>query len=73
MFEKALENVKLKKYNIFVADITLPPIKNKGFEVLKVIVPELHPLYLDERAKALYSVHHGTIKDDKTLKPHPLT
>ena len=58
---------------MFVADITLPEIKEKGFEVLKVIIPELHPLYLDERAKALYSVHYGSIKDNPDLKPHPLT
>ena len=59
--------------NIFIADITIPQIKTNGFEVVKVIIPELHPLYLDEEAKALYSVHHGEIKEDKTLKPHPFT
>ena len=62
-----------RKYHMFVADITLPEIKEKGFEVLKVIIPELHPLYLDERAKALFSVHYGGIKDNPNLKPHPLT
>jgi hypothetical protein len=60
-------------FNVFVADITLPEIKEKGFEVLKVVIPELHPLYLDENAKALYSIHYGQIKEDKTLKPHPFT
>ena len=44
-----------------------------GFEVKKIIVPELHPLYLDERSKALYSAHYGEIDEDKILKPHPLT
>lgn len=72
-FAQALENVKCKKYNIFVADMTIPRMKNGGFEVLKIIIPELHPLYLDERAKSLYSIHHGSIKDNKELKPHPLT
>ena len=68
-----LENVSLRNFNILVTDITLPEIKEQGFESLKVIIPELHPLYLDESAKALYSIHHGEIKDDPTLKPHPVT
>ena len=69
----ATATIKGKGYHIFVADITLPEIKQRGFEVLKVVIPELHPLYLDERAKCLYSVHHGEIKDDPSLRPHPLT
>lgn len=72
-FKKALESLQSRGYHIFVADITLPIIRNAGFEVLKVVIPELHPLYLDERAKALYSTHYGSIKNDKTLKPHPIT
>lgn len=71
--DQILQLLRKRYFNIFVVDITLPEIRNMGFEVKKVIVPELHPLYLDERAKSLYSVHYGTIKDDKTLKPHPLT
>ncbi len=69
--EKVLETLTLKKYNIFVADITIPQIRANGFEVVKVIIPELHPLYINEDAKALYSIHHGAIRDNKTLKPHP--
>lgn len=72
-FEQALSVVKSHGYNIFVADMTFPQIRDEGFEALKVIIPELHPLYLDERAKSLYSVHYGSIKEDKELKPHPLT
>jgi len=71
--KKILKEFKKRNFNIFVADISLPEIKEKGFEVKKVIIPELHPLYLDERAKALYSIHYGEIKDEKNLKPHPLT
>jgi ribosomal protein S12 methylthiotransferase accessory factor len=69
----AIQKLTEKKFNVLVADITLPEIKKIGFEVLKVVIPELHPLYLDERAKSLYSIHHGTIKNDPTLKPHPVT
>lgn len=70
---QAVNNVSSRNFNILVADITLPEIRDQGFETLKVIVPEFHPLYLDERAKALFSIHHGEIKDDPTLKPHPVT
>jgi ribosomal protein S12 methylthiotransferase accessory factor len=71
--ENAIRNVSSKGFNILVTDITLPEIKRNGFETLKIVIPELHPLYLDEGAKSLYSVHYGEIKDDPTLKPHPVT
>lgn len=72
-FETALKRLKEKNFNLFFADITLPELECNGLEVVKAIIPELHPLYLDERAKSLFSTHYGEIKDDKTLKPHPLT
>ncbi len=72
-FGQALKSVQSRGYNILVADMTLPELKNGGFEALKVIIPELHPLYLDERAKALYSAHYGSIRNDKNLKPHFFT
>ncbi len=71
--EEVLRIMQTRRYHVFVADITLPPVHEAGFEVMKVVIPELHPLYLDERAKALYSPHYGVIPDDPTLKPHPLT
>ncbi|HLC78175.1 MAG TPA: YcaO-like family protein [Candidatus Nanoarchaeia archaeon] len=70
---QAVNNVLSRNFNILVVDINLPEIRKQGFETLKVVIPELHPLYLDERAKALYSVHHGEIKNDSMLKPHPVT
>ncbi len=70
--EDAVRMLSNKGCSIFVSDITLPQIKEKGFEVLKVMIPELLPLYLDENAKALYSKIHGEIKGDKYLKPHPI-
>jgi thiazole/oxazole-forming peptide maturase SagD family component len=66
-----IKTLKNKKYNLFIADIGNRKIKSNGFEVLKVIIPELHPLYLDERAKMLYSEHYKEIKEDLKLKPHP--
>ena len=71
--EQAIDSVKSRGFNIYVADITLDKIREQGFEALKVVIPELHPLYLNEQAKSLYSVHHGTIKEEEGLKPHPLT
>ena len=46
-----------KNYHVYVADITIDELKCVGFEVLKVIIPELHPLYLDERATISYLVY----------------
>lgn len=71
--EDAVKRVTEKGYDIAVTDITLPEIKNQGFETLKVTIPQFHPLYLDERAKALYSKHLGEIPNDPKLKPHPVT
>ena len=60
-----------KNYHIYIADISIDEIKHAGFEALKIIIPELHPLYLDEDAKSLFSIHAGNIFDDLSLKPHP--
>lgn len=38
-----------KKYNIFCSDITPFEVKETGLVVIKVLVPELLPLYHDER------------------------
>jgi len=71
--EEAIRNISSRDFNILVADITLPELKKQGFEALKVVIPELHTLYLDEGAKSLYSFHYGEILDDPKLKPHPVT
>ncbi len=62
-----------KGYHIYVSDLSWPILKEKGFSVVRSTIPEMHPLYLDERFKALYSVHAGEIKNDLMLKPHPFT
>jgi len=72
-FEKSIELIRHRGYSVFVSDITRPEIKKCGFETMKVLIPELHPLYLAENAKELYSVHYGKIPDDPKLKPHPFT
>lgn len=70
------ESLKIMRkggFSVYLADITLPPVREKGFESLKVLIPQLHPLYLAENAKALYSTHYGEIPDNSKLKPHPFT
>lgn len=47
--EKIVELLKEKETDIIYVDITDKKIKKYGFVVVKVIIPQLHPLYLDER------------------------
>ena len=76
-YSKSVEDTKSVMaeagFHIYVADMSIAEVSDAEFEAVKVVVPELHPLYLDERAKSLYSAHAGTIPDDKCLKPHPFT
>lgn len=44
----AIELLKEKKMDLMYIDIADRKIKRYGFTVLKVIIPQLHPLYLDE-------------------------
>jgi|SRR3989344_2837910 len=71
-FSFAIEEFRKRNYRIFEVDIALQEIKEKEFNVSRVVIPELHPMYLNEDAKMLYSKHYGKIPDLK-LKPHPLT
>ena len=56
-YSKSLQDTKSifseKNYHVYVADITIDELKCVGFEVLKVIIPELHPLYLDGTCKII--------------------
>lgn len=44
---------KLENYNIgvYIRDLTTENVKQQGFGAVRVISPELHPLYLNERFK----------------------
>jgi ribosomal protein S12 methylthiotransferase accessory factor len=66
-----LKRLRALKYHIFYADVTLDEIRKAGFVVGKVLIPELHPVYLSEYAKVLYSVHVGNIEPIRGLEPHP--
>ena len=70
--EQAKKAILDRGFNIYVADVTLPELKEAGFEVLRVLVPEFLPLYLTEANKMLYSVHHGDLPSDPSLPPHPV-
>lgn len=56
---------------VLSADIATPATRAKDFEAIRVIIPELHSLYLSEAAKSLISAHVGTIPMNGTLLPHP--
>lgn len=46
---KAVKLLKTKHMDVIYVDITYDKIKRYDFAVVKVIIPQLHPLYLDER------------------------
>lgn len=61
-----------KGYDMYLVDISPSYIKRTNFEVLKILMPQLHPLYLNESAKSLYSEHYGEIKEKENyIGPHP--
>lgn len=69
----AIELLKEKKMDLVYVDIADREIKRYGFTVLKVIIPQLHPLYLDEsypylEGKRLYDtpVRMGFFKKART-------
>lgn len=58
-------------FRLVAADITLPSIREAGFEAVKVLCPDLHPSYAGERAKCLWSRHYGDLSDAGDMPPHP--
>ncbi len=51
---KHLKDVlKNKDYLVYYVDVTIPEVKSTGYKVFKVIIPQLQPLYLDERFRYL--------------------
>lgn len=47
--ERIIKLLKEKRIDIVYVDITDKNIRKYGFVVVKVVIPQLHPLYLDER------------------------
>lgn len=46
-----IETLEDRDIDIYVRDLTTENIKDQGFRAVRVISPEIHPLYLDERFK----------------------
>jgi ribosomal protein S12 methylthiotransferase accessory factor len=77
--KKLLEILKNKNYSLYIKDLTDKKIRKKGFFVFKSIIPELHPLFLFENTKFLFSDRMTSVpsrlgcKSNKlNLEPHPL-
>ncbi len=49
--KKIIRLLSEKGFDIYYVDITLPSLKKAGLHVLKVIIPGLQPLYLNEAEK----------------------
>lgn len=67
----AIELLKEKKMELIYIDIADRKIKRYGFTVLKVIIPQLHPLYLDESYPYLEGkrLHETPVKMELLKKP----
>ncbi|KKS97729.1 MAG: hypothetical protein UV73_C0005G0006 [Candidatus Gottesmanbacteria bacterium GW2011_GWA2_43_14] len=83
-FEKIKQLFKRANLDIYYVDVTQKEIKNAGFTVLKVFIPELFPLYFDEKYpyNGISRLYHvpvklGIFKKPKTESelnriPHPV-
>ncbi len=81
--KKAVQKLTAKKMEIIYVDITTDKIKQYGFTTVKVIIPGLHPLHLDEKhpywgGERLYNapIEMGLLKTTKHENelnkiPHP--
>jgi len=64
------ELLTAKGWRWICADMTLPEIQTAGFEALRIMVPELHPVYFKDNMQALWSQHYGGVSPSRL--PHPL-
>jgi len=82
MLTRLVKIFKNNNIRIYYKDITLPLIKKMGYYVIKVIIPEMVPFYLDERmaplgAKRLYEVpiklgyKKEVLESSFNMIPHP--
>jgi ribosomal protein S12 methylthiotransferase accessory factor len=71
--DQIVGNLKEKGVSSYVVDIAHKNMKDNDFSVVKVIQPELHPLYLEEDMPCLYSERLEKYRGDKDLNriPHP--
>ncbi|WP_162917610.1 YcaO-like family protein [Dongia deserti] len=70
--ECLLNNLSVKGYEVWLADITLPSIRERGFEVVRALVPGLHRLHHSEANRESYSRHYGNLVWEQHCPPHPI-
>lgn len=82
-FDTLMQRLSRKKLEVIFVDVTRPEVKKAGFFVVKVIIPQLQPLYLYENFKylggeRLYNVpkaldYKNTPRNENELNstPHP--
>lgn len=70
--EALLDMLAARNFDVWVADITLPPVRAAGFEVVRALVPGLHRLPYSEENREDYSQHYGHFVRDGDPPPHPI-
>ncbi len=71
--EDTLNHLADKGISIYEVDITAPQVRDAGFNVIKAVVPKLHPLFLDERYPCFYSERLESHLNGRKINslPHP--
>ncbi len=69
-FDELLGQLRARDWRAYSADITCVEVEAAGFEAVRCLVPELHPIWFRESAKALWSVHFGELPEADL--PNPL-
>ena len=71
--DSLVEHLNGCSISVYVADITTPSFENAGLSVVKVIAPELHPLYLSEATPCRFSarLNHRLKGTRVNTYPHP--
>ncbi len=70
--EALLDALAARKFDVWVADITLPSVRTAGFEVVRALVPGLHRLAYSENNREDYSRHYGFFARNSDPPPHPI-
>lgn len=72
-FNKLIRHLSDKGLDVYAVDITTKEIMEAGFYVVKAVIPQLHPLYLEENCPCLYSdrLNRNLNGRDLNLFPHP--
>ncbi|OGM11550.1 hypothetical protein A2W13_02345 [Candidatus Woesebacteria bacterium RBG_16_36_11] len=79
--KKLVEIFRKKNYDIYYKDITIQEFKELNYFVVKVIIPKMQPLYLDENypllgGERLYNVpgklgYENNVEENLNKFPHP--